>query len=68
MRTKNISMCIRTTMRQAWYKSLLETGVFDIYFRPDADCITYAALNLDDKVFLLTEREADEQGAAHQNV
>jgi hypothetical protein len=68
MRTKNVSMCIRTTMRQAWYKSLLKTSVFDIYFRSDADYVAYAALNPEDKVFLLTERGTDEQGAAHQNV
>lgn len=30
MRTKNVNMCVRTTMGQAWYKSLLKTGVFGL--------------------------------------
>ena len=55
-------------MRQAWYKSLLKTCFFDKYFRSDDDYVNYTALHHADKMFLLTERAAEEQGAAHQNV
>ena len=37
MRSKNVNLCVRTTMCEAWYKSLLKTGVFDMYFRSQAN-------------------------------
>jgi hypothetical protein len=37
MRAKGINMLIRTPHRQQWYKSLLKTGVFVLWFRSEAD-------------------------------
>jgi hypothetical protein len=51
-------------MGEAWYKSLLKTGVFAIYFRSRADHERYTSLDLKDRPFLLTELAEVTQGYA----
>ena len=67
MQENNIHLCVRTTMRNAWYKSLLKTGEFDIYFRSQADHARYSGLTLKDRPFLLTELAEANQGFAPLN-
>jgi hypothetical protein len=51
-------------MREAWYKSLLKTGVFAVYFRSIADHERYTSLSLNDRPSLLTELAEETQGYA----
>ena len=51
-----------TSLREAWYKLLLKTGVFDVYFRSLADHQRYTSLSLKDRPFLLTELAEETQG------
>ena len=67
MQEHNIHLCVRTTMRTAWYKSLLQTGEFDVYFRSEADHARYSGLTLKDRPFLLTELAETNQGFAPIN-
>jgi hypothetical protein len=54
MRSKNVNMCVRTTMREAWYKSLLKSGNFAIYFRFETDHQNYINLEQQHRPFLVT--------------
>ena len=55
MRTKGINMLIRTPYRQQWYKSLLKSGVFALWFRSEVDKQKYIALPQSERPFLVVQ-------------
>jgi hypothetical protein len=48
-------MLVRTPHRQQWYKSLLKTGVFALWFRSEADKEKYKSLPQSEQPFLVVQ-------------
>jgi hypothetical protein len=55
MQAKGINMLVRTLPRQQWYKSLLKTGVFALWFRSEAGKEKYPSLPQSERPFLVVQ-------------